>query len=330
MNNCNIAVAKNYNHLSMEEREEIAVGLEKGENPSQIARRLKRSRSTIYREIKRNRPQKYSVCYRANRAQLRSVERSRTSHARERLKNSELRNYVEGKLREGWTPEIIAGRLKLERKQEQTNYESIYQWIYYERFDLIQYLPKSHRKRRKRGSACNKRIIRISNRVLIDQRPPEVATRQEAGHWEADTIVSRQSKAAIAVVQERVSRYCAIEHLPSKTAKSMNNALTKKLAIVPSHLLKTITYDNGTENAEHETTNTVLGIQSFFCHPYHSWEKGSVENCIGLFRRYYPKKTDFSLISQIDCDRIAYKLNTRPKKCLGFRTPEEVFVALAG
>jgi len=130
-------------------------------------------------------------------------------------------------------------------------------------------------------------------------------------------------------MQERTSRHCAIVKIPNKTAYNMSRALTGKMSQVPSALRKTITYDNGTENAGHETTNALLGTQSYFCRPYHSWEKGGVEHCIGLIRRDYPKKTDWAELSQADCDMLAHRLNTRPRKCLGFQTPEEVFVALA-
>ena len=319
-----------YTHLGFEEREEIAIGLEKGETKSSIATRLNRHRSTICREIKRNSPIIRDVHYRANRAQIRSDEKKRESHFRERLKSQEVREYVESKIHINWTPEIIAGRLSLEKPELKTNYESIYQWIYIERRDLIIHLPRGHKKRQKRGKTKNKRSIRIPNRILIDKRPEEVKQRKSPGHWEADTAVSRQSKAAIVVVIERKTRYCFIKKLSAKTAENMHNRLIDSLETLPAHMLKSITYDNGTENAKHETTNKILKTQSYFCNPYHSWEKGSVENCIGLIRRYYPKKTDWALLKQSELNKIRRRLNTRPKKCLGFMTPEEVFVALTG
>jgi IS30 family transposase len=317
-----------YRQLGFEEREEIAIGLEKGENKNSIAKQLNRHRSTICRELKRNSPKVREVHYRANRAQIRSDERKRGSHFRERLKTPEIRAYVDSKIRIDWTPEIIAGRLSLEKPGLKTNYESIYQWIYTERRNLIIHLPRGHKKRRKRGTSKNKRTIRIPNRVLIDKRPEEVERRENPGHWEADTAVSRQSKAAVVIVQERKTRYCFIRKLLSKTAENMCKGLIKCLESIPKRMMKTITYDNGTENAEHEAINKSLDIQSYFCHPYHSWEKGSVENCIGLLRRYYPKKTNWALQKQSELNKIVRRLNTRPKKCLGFKTPEEVFVAL--
>jgi IS30 family transposase len=319
---------ESYTHLSIEEREELAIGLEKEESLSSIAERIGRHKSTISRELKRNNPIMRIVRYRANRAQQKSDRRQQMSHEKERLKNVNIREYTVKNIKNGWTPELIAGRLPLDKPGLSTNYESIYQWIYSERRDLIKELPRSHRKRTKRGTGKNKRSIRIPNRVSIDKRPDGVETREEPGHWEADTVVSRQSTAAVAVVLERKTRYCSFKKIESKMAKNMRKALVRSLRKYSPVLLKTITYDNGLENAEHEITNSVLGTQSFFCRPYHSWEKGSVENCIGLLRRYYPKKTDWALLSQYDLDIVAHRLNTRPKKCLGFRTPEEMFVAL--
>jgi IS30 family transposase len=314
----------------MEEREEIALGLERGETLSNIADRLVRNCSTISRELSRNLPAINKVSYRANRAQIKAESRNNASRQRERLKSPQIRTYVEEKLKIAWTPEQIAGRLPMDHPGFSTNYESIYQWIYTQRRDLIKCLPRSHRKRRKRGSAKNKGCVRVPNRVMLDQRPAEVEARIEPGHWEADTAVSRQSKAAVAVVYERTSRYCKVTLMESKSAQNMQNAVINNLMDIPAKLRKSITYDNGTENAFHETINAKLNTASYFCHPYHSWEKGGVENSIGLIRRFYPKKTDWGLLSQNDLTIIEYWLNTRPRKCLGFRTAQEVFVALTG
>lgn len=320
--------SRTYKHLSIEEREEIALGLERGDNLSSIADSLGRPCSTISRELRRNLPTVKKVSYRANRAQIKADARNKASRQRERLKSLQIRTYVEEKLKEKWTPELIAGRLPIEHTGLTTNYESIYQWIYTQRRDLIKHLPRSHRKRRKRGSAKNKGCVRVPNRVMINQRPAEVETRIDPGHWEADTAVSRQSKAAVAVVYERTSRYCMLTLMESKTAQNMQNAVVDNLMDLPAELRKSITYDNGTENAFHETINAKLNTASYFCQPYHSWEKGGVENSIGLIRRFYPKKTDWALLSQNDLAIIEHWLNTRPRKCLGFRTAQEVFVAL--
>jgi IS30 family transposase len=144
-----------------------------------------------------------------------------------------------------------------------------------------------------------------------------------------DTAISRISKAAIMVLVERRTRYVIIKKLIAKTAYHVHNAAVKSLKDYPPKLRQSITYDNGTENSLHELTNKVLRTQSYFCNPYHSWEKGSVENVIGIIRRFYPKKTDWNNVSQWDLNKVARSINNRPMKLLGFKTPYQVFVALA-
>jgi IS30 family transposase len=318
-----------YRHLTIEEREEIAIGLASGSSKRAIARSLNRNQSTISRECARNKPPLNKVRYRANCAHQRSCDYKKKSHARERLKSEETRLYVAEKLSLGWTPEIIAGRIKQEGNLPTTNYESIYQWIYSGRRDLIALLPRAHRKRRKRGSAKYKHTSKIPNRVPIENRPLPADMREEIGHWEADTAVSGQSNAAIAVIIERVSRLVKIRLIPSKSAQHMSQALIDCLLPLPTQFRKSITYDNGSENTSHQDINSTLGTHSFFCTPYHSWEKGSVEQVIGLIRRTYPKKTDWALLSASDIATIEFQLNHRPRKCLDFKSPSEVFDALA-
>ena len=318
--------ANSYRHLTLEEREEIAIALAAGDSKRSIATLLGRHVSTISREVSRNQPPSNTVKYRANQAHSRSQKRQKESHRRDRLKSEETRAYVAYHIKEKkWSPEIIAGRLKQSGLLAPTNYESIYLWLYSDRKDLIKYLPRSHRKRRKRGSAKYKHASKIPDRVPIESRPVLANTRQELGHWEADTAVSRQSKAAIAVLIERKTRLVKIYKLNAKSALNMQEALIQSLQSEPRHLRKSITYDNGTENVRHGDVNKALGTSSFFCQPYSSWEKGSVENVIGLIRRTYPKKTDWALISQEDLDTIQFQLNHRPRKCLNFLSPAEVY-----
>lgn len=319
---------RKYIHLSLAEREELSVGLHSGKRIADIARDIGRNASTLYREIKRNNAPVNNVQYRAHRAQIRADERKNACHQRKRLATPEIQKYVTKKLREGWTPEIIAGKLPIDKPGLRTNHETIYLWIYNNQRDLIKHLPRAHRNRQKRSNIKHKRCIRVQDRTMIDCRDPHVQYRNEAGHWETDTAVSRQSKAAITATVERKSRYLIVKKIRGKTAKHMHNAVVNSLKKLPQRLRKTITYDNGTENAYHKLTDQVLKTKAYFCNPYHSWEKGSIENRIGMIRRYFPKKTNWSLISQQQLDRVVKKINTRPMKCLGFRTPEEVFVAL--
>ena len=320
---------KKYSHLSLEEREEIAIGLEKGLKQYKIAELLKRNPGTISREIKRNIFIKKYVVYRANAAQKRADFRKRLSHKRQRIPNKKLRRFIQKQLKKGYSPEIIAAVALNENRRWKTNYETIYQWIYNDRKDLIPFLTRSHKKRRQRAVGKQKHCLKIPNRVTIEKRPDYINLRSYIGHWEIDTAISRMSKAAILVLVERRTRYVIIKKLEAKTAYFVHNAAVKSLRNYSLKLRQSITYDNGTENTLHELTNSVLTTKSFFCNPYRSWEKGTVENAIGIIRRFYPKKTDWNKISQWDLNKVARYINNRPMKLLGFKTPYQVFVALA-
>lgn len=326
---------KGWKPLSIEEREEIAIGLERGESQTQIACRLGRNKSTISREIRRNGTPVRDCRYRANRAQTRADSRKRESRGRERIADRGMREYAEVKLKEGWTPERIAGRMPLDLPGKSVSHETIYQWIYRNRRDLVEYLVCGHKTRHKRSGKRVSRVGRIPGRIDITERPASVETREEEGHWEADTVVSRQSKGAAAVFVERKHRLFIAVKIHDKSAAEMTRAAILALGSLPEHLRKTITFDNGLENAEHEKINAALGTSSYFCKPYHSWEKGSVENRNGILRRYFPKKHNWDLTSQEELDKVICKINSMPMKCLAFRTPYESFgrhlcVALAG
>jgi len=318
-------VKKVYKHLSIEEREEISCMLEKGLNRKEIAERLGRDPATISREIQRNGSPIRNTRYRANRAQLRSDNRKQEAHRKIRLKNEKIRKYVETKIKKGYTPEQIAGRIKIDYPNLKTNYESIYLYIYSERPDLIEYLVRGRRKRKKRSIKPGKRMVKIPNRVMISERPDCINDKSEYGHWEADTAVSRQSKAAIVILRERKLQICIIRKIPRKTARCMRRTVIRMLKKYPENMRKSITFDNGLENAEHELMQKALNVKTYFCNPYHSWEKGGVENLIGLMRRFLPKKTNFELIPDSEIKKIESILNNRPRKTLGFLTPFEVY-----
>jgi IS30 family transposase len=320
---------KKYKHFSLAEREEIAIGLEKEESIEQIAKSLGRNRSSIYREIGRNGTFIRNVKYRSNRAQLRADKRKKQSHQKERLPNPFIRAYVESHLKkDAWTPEKIANRLPIEHPGLKTNYESIYLWIYEERRDLIKYLVRAHKRRYSRKNSQKSRISKIPNRVDISERPTYINERKEVGHWEVDTVVSSQSKACVAVMVERTLRLYITIKMKDKSAMSMHKATVKALFRLPVELRKTLTYDNGLENCQHELTNSVLGTKSYFCKPYHSWEKGSIENRNGILRRFFPKKHNWNLTTQKELNKVTDKINSIPVKCLGYKTSAEVFDAV--
>ena len=313
---------RKYNHFLFEEREIIAIELARGTKQKEIARKLNRSPSSISREIYRNGKMMHQD-YRASRAEKYSKHRSSVAHEKPRLKNSRIRDYVKEKIRLGWTPEQIAGRLPMDLPGEKTNYESIYQYIYNDVPYLANYLPRSHRKRLKRGKKRGNRLCKIQNRTSIDERPEAINNRSRIGDWEADSIVSKQTAASLIVIRERKLQITFIAKVKNRTAKEVKKAIVKRLRRLPPCLRKSITFDNGTENALHEEIGRELNLSTFFCHAYHSWEKGSVENTNGLIRRYLPKKTDFSLISEKDIKTIENALNNRPRKSLNFYTPFE-------
>ena len=326
---------KKYWHLSEEERDLIAVLKVKGYSLRGIGEELGRDKSTISRELKRNAPLIRKGYYLGHKAQARAESRWTGTHIKIRLKNERIRAYVEEKLKEGLSPELIAGRLKIEHPGYMISHEAGYQYIYADRSDLIKYLVRSNKKRKRRGYSRKHTKSHIPNRVSIQSRPTIVEERKRPGDWEADTVVSRKSKAALAVLGDRASRLIRINKIKRTTSEEARKVIQKTLEAYPADLRQTITYDNGHENVEHEQINRKLGTDSFFCNPYHSWEKGTIENLIGLIRRHLPKGTNFSKISDERIAEIEYMLNSRPRKCLAFRTPFEVFdqltaVALAG
>lgn len=324
-----------YRHLSKEERDLIAVLKAQGCSLREIGEKLGRDKGTISRELRRNAPDIYKGYYLSHKAQERARGRWVTAHIRARLKSPAIQAYVVQGLKAGLSPELIAGRLPLDQPGVRISHEAIYQYIYAECRELIRYLVRHNKKRRCRGHSRKHQQSHIPNRVSIAARPALVAQRERAGDWEADTVISRQSKAALQVLGDRASRLVRIRKIRQTTSAAVRQAISGILGAYPVDLRHTITYDNGHENVEHEWINKKLGTMSFFCNPYHSWEKGTVENMIGLIRRYLPKRTNFSKITEDRIAEIEDKLNSRPRKCLAYRTPYEVFrqltnVALAG
>lgn len=171
---------------------------------------------------------------------------------------------------------------------------------------------------------------RIKNRVSLALRPPEANDRCEVGHWESDSVVGADRKRALNVLVERKTRLTHITLLTAKTAEATQKAIVKRLKNYPNEMKQSITYDNGTENTLHTLINKKLATKSFFCEPYHSWEKGTVEQTNGLIRRIFPKGTDFNNVTSADINRVEKLLNNRPRKCLNFKTPYEVAILERG
>ncbi len=323
-----------YQQLTIEERETIQSGLWEGISLRTIARNLGRTPSTVSRELKRN-TGKDRRRYFPRLAHERARNRIRTRGARTRLKHPFIRKYVVQKLTEDFSPEQIAGRLHYDHPPYSVSPEAIYQYIYtqYRRSgwgdcvgkDLRKYLKRRHKVRKPKYIPFPVEKGSITNRIWIDERPGEVDVRITQGHWEGDSIVSRKSLVALNTLVERVTGLVFISKIQNTTAQETTQAVIKRLQSLPQKLRKTLTVDNGHENAGHQYITKEIQTKVFFAHPYHSWERGSNENTNGLIRWYVPKGTDFATISDEEVKTIEHKLNTRPRKRLGWRTPLEVF-----
>ena len=317
----------NYKQLSCEERDKIAYLRAKGKSITNIALFIRRNKATISRELKRNKSLVYNV-YLANKAHQRAIKRKHVSAQRERIRNPLIRRYIMKKLKVNWSPELIAGRLTTEHPGLHVSHEAIYQFIYNKeirkKYNLVQYLTRAYKKRRSRTHSHRHKNSHISHRTSIKERPLEVNERKQAGHWEADTIISRKSKPALGIMLERTSRRIHLVKLSAKASRPFRTAINRRLSHYPKALRLSITYDNGCENVDHEYTNKILGTRSYFCEPFHSWEKGSLENAAGIVRRFFPKKTDFALITKEQIKHVENLINNRPKKCLNYKTPNEV------
>ena len=323
---------KSYTHLTLLEREQIFAFKQQGKPHKEIARLVGRHRTTVSRELKRNnRPHKDMVAYVGVLAHQQAKQRKIQAGQRPRLKSAVIRAYVEEKITYGWSPEIIASQVPKIGEGKSVSAEAIYQYIYAAWPAGISFLARRHKQRYARGGKQSKRgVPPIPNKTPLAERAEAINARQELGHWEADSVVSMQSKPAINMLHERLTRVVRITLLADKSAAETEAAICRQLKAFPAAARRSITYDNGTENYQHEAINTALGTTSYFCQPYHSWEKGAVENSNGIFRRFFPKKTDFAQVTQAELDAVADWMNNRPRKCLGYKTPNEAFIELMG
>ena len=331
-----MSMGKRYNHLSLEERDKITVMKSEGKAIGEIAKVIGRDKGTISRELQRNSSSEYKL-YLSHRAQGRADQRKQEACERPRLKNSRILEYVHSKLAEGWSPEQISGRIQTEHPGLSISHEAIYQYIYdsktSDRKELIGCLRRAHGKRKSKGIGRRTKKTKIPNRIPIEARPASVETRQQFGHWEGDSLVSRKSTVSLNSLVERKSRLLILTKLKRKSADETCNAVVKRLNDFPQRGRRTLTMDNGSENAGHQTITSAIGIKCYFAQPYASWQRGTNENTNGLIRWYLPKGTDFSKISDEHIAQIESLINNRPRKCLGFKTPLEVassFVALRG
>lgn len=318
---------RSFKHLSLLEREKIFGWKKMGLSNREIGRRLNRHHTSIGREIKNN--AKHGKAYFPCLAQKRSLRIGDRQRHHAPLKSPEIFLYVRTHLRSPffWTPEMIAGRIGLDIKESSVCLETVYSYIYSRgaRQDkLWEYLPSGRKKRKKKHGRRVQNKGRVPNALSIDLRPKRIDKRKEVGHWETDNVEGpRPSKPALSVSQERVVRFTFMTRVINQTSKVKTQALTKRFKSLPQKLRLSITQDNGKENYGHEETRQELGAEMYFCHAYHSWEKGGVENRNRVVRRFFPKGTDFTLVSDEEVAKVEDIINSMPMKCLGFRTPYE-------
>jgi IS30 family transposase len=336
-------MTKKYNHLTLTERIQIEIGMCSGLNPTLIAARLDRPTSCISRELKRNRsepikglskaseaPQNEGV-YSAQKAQERAHQRAHKPRVSPKLVHGNaLWQTVEQGLRNGLSPEQIAGAQKRMDSSERLCHETIYQAIYIMprgalRTEMIDLLRFGHKKRQPRARGDDRRG-HIPNMVSIDDRPAEVAGRQIPGHWEGDHIKGAGNKSQVGTMVERKSRFVCLVKLANGTAAETARGFGMILQRFDVDLRRSLTYDQGREMAQHALLTAETGINVYFAHPHSPWERGQNENTNGLLRQYLPKGTDLSVFSQAELDEIAWKLNTRPRKSLGWKCPAELFL----
>lgn len=315
----------NHTKLVEKERELIQKWLEVGVSQSECARRLGRSRSTVSREIRRNSSHGYYV---AVSAQVKANNRRRRAwEAKHPLKNKKVYSYVIEHLRRGWSPEQIAGRLRLIYSDPSwhISHEAIYQFIYHKNQKHRRWWEYLRRKQKRRRHKRRKTArSRIPDRVSIHERPIG-ADNREPGHWEGDSIVGLGHRNGLHTTYERSSGNVGIEYMPDLTAKSSELAQIKTYEPLPEEITKTVTLDNGSEHYNHKRVEQAIGIKAYFADPYSPWQRGGNENINLWIRYYFPKGTDFSKVSYEEIKAVEWELNNRPRKRLGFLTPLEVF-----
>ena len=304
-----------YNHLSQNERYQIFALMKAGLNQTQVALTLGRSKSTISREIERNSGLKG---YRPKQATLKSEVRALGSRNAKKVSVDTLKSAFD-LVRQEWSPEQIAGTMNI-------SHETVYRHVYADKDcggKLFMHL-RSQKKRRKRYASGRQRRGQIPNRRSIHERPAVVDLRLEVGHWEGDTVIGARHKQAIVTLVERKSGYAKLFKVPNKTAELVSAAMIESLKPFDG-LVDTITLDNGKEFADHQRVDLELGSTIYFADPFASWQRGTNENFNGLLRQYIPKDRPLSTVTQEELKMIENKLNHRPRKRLGFKTPHEVF-----
>jgi IS30 family transposase len=325
-------------YLSVQEREEIAVGLAAGETQAVIARRLGRHPSTISQELKRNTPLpssgrggRYGRPYRALHAQARAELRARRPKPAKLATNVRLHDEVQAGLKKRWSPGQISRRLVVDFPAEEAmrvSHEAIYQSLYVQgrgalRRELAVCLRTGRTVRKHHRKGIDGRG-KIAGMINIADRPAEAEDRAVSGHWEGDLIIGKNSASAIGTLVERTTRFVLLLHLPiDHTAESVRDAMITAMDQLPGHLWRSLTWDQGSEMSRHRQITTTTGLPIYFCDPHSPWQRGSNENTNGLLRQYFPKGTDLNVHTAEDLAAAAAELNGRPRHTLKYQTPAE-------
>lgn len=316
-----------HRHFTFADRLELGILLRKSYSLRSIAAAMGCSHASISREVRRN---SVRGIYDPHKAKVKARQRRRFSKY-QGMKVREcprLQSHIVENLRAGWTPEMIAGRLRAEPTDLPCiSAKGIYKWLYSAHGQRYCPLLVSQRRmpKKRRGPKAGRHLI--PNRVGIEERPVEANGRRELGHLEVDTMVSGRrsgSTAALSVLHDRVARFTRLRKLPNLRPSVHASAL---VSMAEGLAARTVTFDNGIENRDHEAVAAALRVRTYFCRPYHSWEKGSVENTIGRIRRFIPKGADLADYSDAFIARIEHWLNHTPRKCLHWRTPYEIMTA---
>jgi len=318
--------------LSLAEREEISIGLQTDESMCAVARRLRRSPSTISREVANNGGRRRYRAAAADRAADRRACRPKVAKLAHR---SRLRDEVEAMLDMQWSPQQISARLIVEFPDDlsmRVSHETIYQSLFVQsrgalRKELTACLRTGRTRRRPHGRKSMRG--QIKDMVVISERPAEIEDRAVPGHWEGDLIVGAYGKSAIVTLVERQTRYVLLGRIGTdKTTVAVCAAIAAQIQTLPEHLAKSLTWDRGKELAGHASFSVATGVDVYFCDPHSPWQRGSNENTNGLLRQYFPKTSDLSVHDQAHLDHVAYQLNGRPRQTLGWANPSEKLTEL--
>jgi transposase, IS30 family len=323
-------MGQHYDQLDLDERVEIYRLHAGGKSQNEIAAAIHRSPSTISREIRRNsKPSKaWEGGYQPVRAQQLTERRRRWDGRFKLARQPELRDCVGKSLAMGHSPEQIAGRLALEHGRVIISHESIYRFVYHcsaQKDYWHRLLPRQKLRRGRRRRPGGSSASFIKQRRSIAERPVEAETRNAPGHWEADFMLFSRYGQGLLVLHERQTRFSIVQRPIDRKAALTARNIVRQLGRLPQAMRKTISFDNGTEFAEHHRLHKSLGVQTFFCDPHSPWQKGGVENSIGRLRRSMPRKTDLNRLTPANLKRHVQWLNETPRKCLRFLTPAEAF-----